>query len=357
MSELRQILELWKRATDAGPRGSSDDICLATIVAIEGSAYRRPGARMLLTSSGQRAGTISGGCLEAEVAKKAWWLTAGGPSLQRYSSFFDDDGDMPYGLGCGGTVVVLLERGEPAAHCLEALRRSIEDRTESVIVTSTSTNSPGTELILSQAGDVEFARASNPDALATNAIATQALRSGRSEHLPTHFVELLVPPPSLIIFGAGDDAQPLLEFTAALGWHVTIADDRSNLALAARFPQAAAVGNLDAALAQTGPGVAAVIMTHSYEQDRKILSALLAREMRYTGILGPRRRTERLVSEIAPALGLTAEESMARLHTPVGLDLGGHSPAAIALAIAAELQAVFAGREARKLSSAPPMHV
>ena len=77
-----------------------------------------------------------------------------GPSLQRYSSFFDDDGDMPYGLGCGGTVIVLLERGEPAVHVLDALRRSVDERTASVIVTSTSTNSPGTALIINEAGEV-----------------------------------------------------------------------------------------------------------------------------------------------------------------------------------------------------------
>src|ERR1700728_4648241 len=123
MSELRQILDLWQRARDA-----NEEVCLATVVGIEGSAYRRPGARMLLTASGERAGTVSGGCLEAEIARKAWWLTEQGPSLQRYSSFFDDDGDLPFGLGCGGTVIVLLERGEPATQALEALRRSVEDR-------------------------------------------------------------------------------------------------------------------------------------------------------------------------------------------------------------------------------------
>ena len=147
MSELRQILDLWKRASAEGK-----DVCLATVVGVEGSAYRRPGARMILTSSGQRAGAISGGCLEAEVAKKAWWLTTNGPSIQRYSSFFDDDGDMPYGLGCGGTVLVLFERGEPAAQALETLRRGVEERTESIIVTNTSTNSPGTALILNETG-------------------------------------------------------------------------------------------------------------------------------------------------------------------------------------------------------------
>ena len=347
-SELRQILDLWKPASTAG-----EDFCLATVVAIEGSAYRRPGARMLLTSSGQRAGTISGGCLEAEVARKAWWLTAQGPSLQRYSSFFDDDGDMPYGLGCGGTVLVLLERGEPAAQALDALRRSVEDRTGSVIVTNTGTVSPGTALILNAAGEALYAHHPDPDLLD---LAREALQTGSSSHSSEYFVELIAPPPAVFIFGAGDDTQPLADFAWSLGWRVTVADNRSNLARPERFPRVARVSSLDAALTYINPADAAVIMTHSYEQDRETLRALLPRNLKYIGLLGPRRRTERLLGEIAPELGLTVAECTARLHTPVGLDLGGHSPAAIALAIAAELQAVFAGREARKLSSTPAIH-
>jgi xanthine/CO dehydrogenase XdhC/CoxF family maturation factor len=346
MSELKRILDLWKRASAEG-----DEICLATVVAIEGSAYRRPGARMLLTSSGQRAGTVSGGCLEAEIAKKAWWLTENGPSLQRYSSFFDDDGDMPYGLGCGGTVLVLLERGEAAAQHLRALHRSVADRTESIIVSSTDKNSPGTVLILNHPEHIVYDRHPDPE---VTRLAQEALRTGKSSHSGGYFVELIAPPPALILFGAGDDAQPLVEFASTLDWHVTVADDRSNLARVERFPHAAAVQNLETALAQLGPETAAVIMSHSYEQDRKILRVLLATDMKYIGVLGPRRRTERLIGEIAPALQLTPAECMARLHTPVGLDLGGHSPASIALAIAAELQAVLSGREARKLSA--PVH-
>ncbi|MGB9029675.1 MAG: XdhC family protein [Acidobacteriaceae bacterium] len=349
-SELQQILDLWKRAS-----AEREDVCLATVVAIEGSAYRRPGARMLLTSTGQRAGTISGGCLEAEVAKKAWWLTGNGPSLQRYSSFFDDDGDMPYGLGCGGTVIVLLERGEPAAQALGALRRSVDDRTGSVIVTSTSTNSSGTALILNGRGDILYSQTPGPHPNLT-ALAREALQTGKSSHTSEHFVEVIAPPPAVFVFGAGDDTQPFADFAWSLGWHLTVADNRSNLARPERFPRAARVASLDAALAHIHPADAAVIMTHSYEQDRQTLRALLPRDLKYIGLLGPRRRTERLLGEIAPELGLTVDECMARLHTPVGLDLGGHSPAAIALAIAAELQAVFAERDARKLSSAPAIH-
>jgi xanthine/CO dehydrogenase XdhC/CoxF family maturation factor len=207
-------------------------------------------------------------------------------------------------------------------------------------------------LILNEADRAVYDRHLDKEA---TRLAHEALRTGKSSHAGAYFIEHIAPPPALILFGAGDDAQPLVEFTSALGWHVSVADDRSSLARPERFPRAASLDNLDAALARISSGTAAVIMSHSYEQDRKVLRALLAKDMKYIGILGPRLRTERLVGEVAPLLELTPAECMARLHTPVGLDLGGHSPASIALSIAAELQAVFAGREARKPSS-PSVH-
>ncbi|MGA7525528.1 MAG: XdhC family protein [Acidobacteriaceae bacterium] len=348
MAELKDILDLWKRAGAAG-----EEVCLATVVGVVGSAYRRPGARMLLTASGRRAGTVSGGCLEAEIAKKAWWLTDKGPAIQRYSSFFDDDGDMPYGLGCGGTVMILLERGEPAAQCLEAVRRSVEERTPSVIVTATAAEATGTRLIANAAGESMYARKSERE---LERLARETLAMRRSRSVPGFFAEWVGPPPAVGIFGAGDDARPLVELADLLGWHVTVADGRANLARPERFPRAARVGEVEPALAALTPDDAAVVMTHSYEQDRTILLELLGRELRYIGMLGPRARTERLVSEVAPELGLDSETCLARLHAPVGLDLGGHAPASIALSIAAELQAVFAGQGARKLSGAPAVN-
>jgi len=339
MAELRRILELWKRASAAG-----EEVCVATVAAVEGSSYRRPGARMLMTAGGERAGTISGGCLEAEVAKKAWWLTERGASVQRYSSFFDDDGDMPYGLGCGGAIQVLLERGDPARQALEALRRSVEERAAQVVVVNLGAR-PGTELIVDASGREAWSRAASD---AARALAQKALREQASQWEGDLFAEYMAPPPAVYIFGAGDDAQPLVQLTSELDWYVTVADGRSNLARAQRFPQAAAVKPLVGALPEPGVRDAAVVMTHSYEQDREILRALLRREVRYLGVLGPRRRTEHLVCGIAPELGMTAEECMAKLHAPVGLDLGAHAPGAIALSIAAELQAVFGGAAARK---------
>lgn len=342
MAELRKILETWKRASAAG-----EDVCVATVVAVEGSSYRRPGARMALTASGQRAGTISGGCLEAEVAKKAWWLTERGAAVQRYSSFFDDEGDMPYGLGCGGAIVVLMERGDAAKQALEALRRSVEEGTAQAAVANIGSR-PGTRLIVDEAGREVWAREADET---VRAVAQKALSARASQWEGDLFAEYIAPPPAVFVFGAGDDAQPLVQLAWELDWQATVADGRANLARAERFPQAAAVKPLAEALKEPGARDAAVIMTHSYEQDREILRALLGRELRYLGILGPRRRTEHLVKAVAPGLELSAEECLARLHSPVGLDLGGHAPGAIALSIAAELQAVFAGVAARKASA------
>lgn len=390
MGETAQILALWRRAQAQGER-----VCLATVVHVEGSSYRKPGARMLLTSGGERAGTVSGGCLEAEVSRKAWWLTANGASVEQYASSFDEDG-AAWGLGCGGVVSLLLEQQPETV--LEALRVSLEEGRPAVVVSR----------LLSPAGTVAVLRenASLPETLPKDlqALVGQAWRERRSflfedAGIPAAFVEYLAPPPRLTIFGAGDDARPIAEFAQALGWRIAVADGRSHLLRPERFPAGAtlrllqyesealacaagssalpsASGNGSPKAGSSAPnhamaapprtgletGVAprelAVVLTHSYEQDRALLAALLPEDLLYLGILGPRHRTTRLLEEIAPALGSTVEQCFQRLHAPVGLDLGARDPAAIALSIVAEMQAVLAGRQV-SVSRAPapaPVH-
>jgi xanthine dehydrogenase accessory factor len=343
MAELRQILELWRTA-----RVQGEDVCLATVVRVEGSAYRKPGARMLLTSSGRRAGTISGGCLEGEVQKKAWWLTESGPCIQRYSSFFDEDSEMPYGLGCGGTVHVLLERGEAVDRTLGALADGAEKRAGVVIVSVIDADCGagcGPRFIMSDDGYIF----GTGEVDGWRAPAEKAIRERKSSWQDDGllFVEYVAPPPALFVFGAGDDAQPLVEFAHRLGWVVTVADGRSNLARAERFPLASHVvvsRSFDDVAPQSRD--AAVILTHSYEQDRSALRALLPRELAYVGLLGPKLRTERLLAAVAPEVGLTVEECLSRLHSPVGLNIGAKDPAGIALSIIAEIHAVFERRDA-----------
>jgi xanthine/CO dehydrogenase XdhC/CoxF family maturation factor len=318
---------------------------------------------MLITSGGRRAGTISGGCLEAEVQKKAWWLTESGPSVQRYSSFYDDDSEMPYGLGCGGTISVLLERGETAEQVLAALERSTIARTEAVIVSvigSESAGDLGTRLILSASGNLHVAEAMSHEMIA---LGNQALRERKSiwqQGRTTVFAEYFAPRVSLLVVGAGDDVIPLVDFAARLGWKTTVVDGRAHLATRERFPGAEEVFVLSTfgriSLASRD---AVVILTHSYEQDKAALLGLLPGDAGYLGVLGPRKRTHRLLSEVAPELRLTPDECLARLHSPVGLDIGSKDPTSIALAIIAEIYSVMErtpDRARQNTEHAPPVH-
>ena len=216
----------------------------------------------------------------------------------------------------------------------------------SVIDTNPS-ESVGCWLILSENGGVLF-EVSDPEG--SLALAQHALNERRSlwtHGLRSFFVDYIAPPTSLLVFGAGDDAQPLVEFAYLLGWKVTVVDGRSHLATKQRFPLADQVVSSrslngrslnDLLLAERS---AAVLLTHSYEQDRAVLQALLPRNLAYIGILGPRRRTERLLTEVAPQIDRTVEDCFSRLHSPVGLTIGAKNSASIALAIVAEIHAVI----------------
>ena len=333
MRELNAILEAWRES----PQASG---VLATVVHVEGSAYRRPGARMLIRSDGSRVGTISGGCLEGDVARKAGWWTAGGdPVLRVYDTMSDDDAVWEFGLGCRGRIHVLLEPvATPGARALlEHLSNSQEARQETVVATvvraaSDSTYRTGEHLF-------EF-----PLEIAAEARETLAGKCSRLLHLPYAdiFLEYFGPTQRLVIFGAGHDAIPLVTVAAMLGWSVTVADVRSGYAKPERFPGAGCVAVLppsgDASSIAINHDTAVVFMTHNLGLDIRLLPQVMALRPRYFGLLGPWKRTELLFEEA----GLAPHG--ANLHAPIGLDLGGDSAEAIAIAIVAEIQATLAGR-------------
>lgn len=315
MRERREIVELWERG---------DAVAMATLVRVEGSSYRRTGARLLIAANGDHAGAISGGCLEAEVIRKASWLARSGPTLQIYSTLFDDTAEIPYGLGCGGVVHVLLEPvGTPEFETLMlAMKASLAGETFSVTTW------------LPEEGQI-FQREIQPG---TNSAAAQ---TGNSV-----FQESLEPPQRLFVFGAGDDAQPVVRMAALLGWRVIVVDTRAQWAKPARFPEAEQVF--------AGPEGwrveahdAAVVMTHSYEQDREWLAMLLPHQPRYLGLLGARHRSALLASEASAMLEWPLEQVCGHLFAPVGLDLGGDGAEAIALAIVAEIQSCVEGKLGR----------
>jgi len=360
MTDLARILALARELEAAG-----SDYVLATVVAVEGSSYRKPGALMLLTADGRRVGTISGGCLEAQVASRAMWLTANGPTIQRYSTA-EDDGDRPYGSGCGGVVHLLLERRATAAPLLAALDRAFERRFPIAVATILEGRHFGLRTIASNASHNSPDSCETPNGISElQALAQQSLATHesfdasvitdagttriRADYRPAR--------PGLAIFGAGDDAQPLLRLASELGWFVSVADGRSHLATRDRFPQAARLSTLavkelpgaapNQAFAHIESSDAAVVMTHSFDQDSSILACLLALPAppAYIGVLGPQRRTRELLAEAArllhypeSAVAAQSEFWLAQLHAPTGLDLGAESPETIALSILAEIQ-------------------
>jgi xanthine/CO dehydrogenase XdhC/CoxF family maturation factor len=360
MTDIERILPLWRELEAA-----SADYVLATVVAVEGSSYRKPGACMLLAPDGRRAGTVSGGCLEAEVAQRAFWLTEKGPAVQRYSSV-EEDGDLPYGSGCGGVVFLLLERRATAGPLLIALERAFELRVALAVATIIEGPKIGQRVFagLMNVGE----ECSEPvtihnelQDLANTAMQRRASieRIVSIDGIETRaWVDFRPARSGLLIFGAGDDALPLLSLAKEMGWLVTIADGRAQLATLARFPTADSLHVLSMkelisgqsadpppALAGLQSTDAAVLLTHSFEQDAHILAALLSLRfpLAYIGVLGPQRRTRELLAEAARLLNLPANKVhtdrwLEQLHAPMGLDLGAESPETIALSVLAEIQ-------------------
>lgn len=341
MMERRQIVAVWETGTAE---------VLVTLVRCEGSSYRRPGARLLLAAGGRYAGAISGGCLEAEVVRKAAWMVRDGAVVERYSTMFDDTAEIPFGLGCGGVVDLLLEpMGTAEATALmEALQRSLRGE-ESVVATWLPSGTKGLRRAVLAGGEVIFASNGLSAAELARIDPEQAILEAEGV-----FVERISPPQRLLVLGAGDDAKPVVKMASMLGWRVVVADGRSHLARPERFPEAERVV---AAASAEELGItssdAVVLMTHSYEQDRDLLRGVLPMRPGYLGLLGARHRSSLLISEAAAMLGWTVEQACEGMFAPMGLDLGGDGAEVIALAVIAEVQAASAGRVgiSRRLTS------
>ncbi len=328
MMERRQVVDYWQHG-----HGNM----LVTLVGVEGSSYRARGARLIAGEAGY-AGTISGGCLEADVVKKAAWKIREGAAVERYSMAFDDTAEIPFGLGCGGTVDLLFEPLETpeGVALMDAMRQSLAG-VESTVVSFLPGGGRGLRrLVLATGGEVRFASASLSDEKIECA---RALTPGKV--YDGRFVERLGAPQRLLVLGAGDDAKPLVRMAAGMGWNVAVADGRGQLARAERFPEAAVTGTAEMEVLSAD---AVVVMTHSYEQDREMLVRVLPAEPRYVGLLGSRHRSSLLISEAAAMLGCSVEWCCERVYAPIGMDLGGDGPEAISLSIVAEVQGVVNGR-------------
>lgn len=339
-----------------GYRARREPLVLATIVQTIGSTYRKPGAQMLLAADGTASGLLSGGCLEADLMERARVVLATGKAaIAEYDTRSSDDLIWGIGLGCEGAMQILLTRlhpgndYQPFAHA----DRSRETRAAASFALVTASTNP--EYPLGAAywnGCARRAPAAVETALsAAAADAHRAVTSTLADNA-TFLVAPITPPTRLLVLGAGPDAMPLAEIAGLVGWQVCVRDHRPAYAIAERFPRAHQVTLKPA---DTLPELlvdeaydAAVVMSHHLISDEIYLRALADSDIPYIGLLGPAPRRARLMSE----LGEKAARLGARLHGPIGLDIGAATPETIALAIVSEIHAVLAGRSSRSFSAA-----
>lgn len=333
-----------------GAANANETMVAALVIETRGSTYRKPGALMLFSSTGARAGLLSGGCLEGDLQEHARTMMAGGPAVldRSYDSRGSDDPIWGLGLGCEGLMRVLLWRldedggrgtlaGLLAAEQQRrpaALALHIDDGRSVLAVAADAGAAPDAPPVLS--GSVDDARLC--------AVAVDAL-SRRSASLQDGIFSLSAARvPTLLLCGGGPDAEPVQRMASLLGWQVTVVDHRPAYIEAARFPGALRVMQVDpqdsAATVALDGFDAAVVMSHHLVADGRYLAALARSRVPYVGLLGPAARRERLYAELGPA----ADALRPRLRAPVGLDLGGRTPEDIALSIVAEIQAALHDR-------------
>lgn len=348
MKEIQAILE---KISNFAP---GEKAILATVVDVQGSGYRRPGARMLIDKNGYGIGTVSGGCLEADVLERAKKvLQMNEPTVITYDTTKDENSVFGLGMGCRGVVRILLEPVEKDSFIAEVFRAAIERRERQFVATLIDSNRYviGKRILYNAHVDSpKFSKGVNK----TSREAVEFYEQNRSAEVHKYksganhyeyFFENINPPLELKLFGVGYDALPLIKFAKELGWRVAAVDHRAAFANRERLAEAdeifvSNIHDLDDEFFEDANAVA-VIMTHNYDRDREILPRLLRSNCLYVGALGPKTRTEKILAESGEKF---SDEQLAKLHAPVGLDIGANSPEAIALSIVAEIQAVLSGR-------------
>lgn len=360
MKEIQQIIETYTAYLKSGKKAA-----LATVVKVEGSAYRRPGARMLIMEDGRWKGSISGGCLEGDALKKARNVMNGQEvELITYDTREKGAHDLYLGLGCHGKIEILLEPLQPddPANPVLSLRSFLQENHQAVLATIIRK-----EGLKTASRALWYEQETIPLGWEDYAIGfKQALEKGKAgnflfeeEDKETEiFFEYLNPGMELYIFGAGFDVVPVSEIAKVLGWKVYVYDNCVAHLAPKRIPEADALNFTDfcALPKDFSPGrfSAALVMSHSYKFDANALQFLLDKGIPYVGLMGPRKRFEKMEEEF-PALSAYREGK--RLHSPIGLDIGAETPEEIALSIISEIKVFFSGRSGRRLNERKvPIH-
>jgi xanthine dehydrogenase accessory factor len=365
MKEITDILKAYQKAAKEKKKTA-----LATVVKVEGSSYRRPGARMLVTEDGQLTGAISGGCLEGDALRKALSaIVQQENKLITYDTTDEDDAKFGVQLGCNGIVHILFE---PIVETDElnpiAILTALQSKRENAVLVTffslTNRQQLGIGMLFKNRPILsKISKLISDDVIRDvhevfeNKVSAFKVYEQENQQIDA-FVEFIKPPISLIIAGAGNDAQPLAEMAYLLGWEVTVIDGRPTYATPQRFANATSVlvSRPENVLGQIqiDEQTAFVLMTHNYNYDLELLKYLLATNAAYIGTLGPKKKLLRMLDE----LDLATPVNETRVHGPIGLDIGAETAEEIAISILAEIKSVFTGASAMFLKEKKkPIHV
>jgi len=364
MREINNIIKTYEKA-----KLNNTKVALATVVNVEGSSYRQPGARMLVSEDGWITGAISGGCLEGDALKKALLCIADNQSkIVTYDTTDDDDAKFGVQLGCNGIIHVLFEpiAFDDKKNAIEILKKAVAKRENAILITVYSLKNKqhqiGTCWFKQNEFNLSTQGLDNNPTLKTNI--QEAIQKAESENKSntfdcevdgiTHsvFVEFRTPPIQLIIGGAGNDAQPLASMSDLLGWDTVVIDGRTNYATTERFPSCAlkisqpekAFDNLT-----IDNHTAVVLMSHNYNYDLDMMKYLVFSTCRYIGILGPKKKLIKMYDELAEkGIDLT-DAQKERIYSPIGFDIGAETSEEIALSIMAEIQAFMMNKNGSPL--------
>lgn len=354
MKDLQQIIQAYQNCKIRNQKAA-----LATVVKVDGSAYRRPGARMLVTEDGELTGAISGGCLEGDALRKAQTVIFQQKSmLVTYDTTDEDDQKFGVGLGCNGIIQVLIEPldFEDESNPAELLKVALRDRLPSVLVTAFSLkNARGEQIgtrVLSKGGNT-FGKIETLDPRLSEKIQLEVNtntenRTSTIKQYPDPdeiwvFYEAINPPIRILLFGAGNDTIPVAKLAFLMGWELTLIDGRKNHATTERFPTAAKIIIEPAGRAVSGlnpdKNTVALLMTHNFEYEAVVLKDLIPYSLPYIGILGPKKKTDKLIARLESEGTKVPTEN---IYAPIGLDIGAEGSEEIALSALAEIKAVLA---------------
>jgi xanthine dehydrogenase accessory factor len=355
-------------------RAEGTETVLATIVDVEGSAYRRPGAKMLIDPAGDSFGAITAGCLEGPVTELAGDVVDSGAPVLETFDLMDDEG-WGLGLGCNGIIDILLE---PLDDTWDAPLAELEAHravaTVSVIDSSDEAVAVGDRVVLDDdlaplpdgdrnglpAGVVEAVEPTVADLQADRNSTAVTVETADGE--VTAFVDWVTPAPTLLLFGTQNDVHPVARMGHEAGFRVVVASARGARSDPEQFPNAHEVRSTKpmavGEVVEDPERTYAVVMSHNALEDRLALASLLDTAVPYVGLMGPRERFEEIREDLATEEDRTLTEAeLERVSTPVGLDLGGGEPTQIALSIAAEALAVHNDREGGRLKAREgPIH-